>query len=168
MFASLPSGVYSLDFDLLGFDIEQRNNVTTRTAERADDLDVQLAVSAICECIVETPLSGTLVDVPGRIVDGSGRALAHAKLILRADAKHVVSGYSGIAGQFVARLPVGSTAQLTVSYEGFETSTRALAVRSKNSEAVLALRSVPASPLSSAQRLGRGCRCSGLFQHSGW
>lgn len=104
----------------------------------------------------------------GRIVDASGRALAHAKLTLRADAKHVVSGYSGVAGQFVARLSVGSTVKLTVSYDGFETTTRELAVRAKNSEAVLTLLAIRADRLPSAQRLGRGCRCASLFLHSGW
>lgn len=167
-FASLPSGDYSLDFDLLGFDVERRNDVPTRTSANAADIDVQLAVSTICECIVDPPLSGTLVDVPGRIVDVSGRALAHAKLMLRADARHVVSGYSGVAGQFIARLSVGSTAKLTVSYDGFETTTRDLAVRAKNFEAVITLFAIPAARSPRAERLERGCRCASLFRHSGW
>ena len=39
-FASLPSGEYSLDFDLLGFDIERRNEVPTSASPNAADVDV--------------------------------------------------------------------------------------------------------------------------------
>jgi hypothetical protein len=166
----LPAGAYSVDFDFPMFDIVRRNNVVVGSGATAPDLSVQLRVSTICECITYSGSPASrFVMVPGRLIDGTGRPLAHALLEIKGGPPRPNTGFSGLDGEFVARLPVGAKCALVVTHAGFGTTTRDLTVSGTNAEITIQLASKAAATLPELEAFGRGCRCpDSLFAHRGW
>jgi hypothetical protein len=165
----LPAGTYSVDFDFPMFDIVRRNNVIVGSEAAAHDVGIQLRVSTICECITySSPPASSFVTVPGRIIDSAGRPLAHALLEIQRAPPRPNTGFSGLDGQFVARLPVGAKCALVISHAGFVTTTRELVASRTNAEITIQLPAKAAATVPDLETFGRGCRCpDSLFAHRG-
>jgi hypothetical protein len=165
---NLGTGRYSVEIDFQGFDVVRRNNVIVSDAEAS--LVVELQVSTICECITYLdPPAGTFATVEGVILGADGRPLPHTSLEIRGAPPRQNRGYSGLAGEFTARLPIGSKCTLVVGRPGFVSTTRELQVASTNQPVTVRLDPEPAARLPDHEILGRPCRCAGaLFVHPGW
>ena len=166
----LPAGTYSVDFDFPMFDVVRRNNVIVGSGAAAHDVSTQLRVSTICECITySSPPASSFVTVPGRIIDSAGRPLAHALLEIQGGPPRANSGFSGLDGQFVARLPLGAKCGLVITHAGFMTTTRDLVVSGTSAEITIQLAAKAAAAVPDLETFSRGCRCpDSLFTHRGW
>jgi hypothetical protein len=134
----LPAGSYRVDHELHGFDLIRYNGVLVDELAVVR-LDVNLPVSAVCECVDLPPGAEGPARV-GQVLDDTGRPLPHAQLEL-ASSSHRFRNYADHEGRFQLRLPAAGTWTLTALDTGFASETRQLAAAAPES---IAFRLMPA------------------------
>jgi hypothetical protein len=158
-FQDLPDGGYRADFDLRGFDLIRLNHLHAGNTPPGI-IDAILKVSAICECITPGELP-PLAARTGRVVDTAGRPLPHAR-VEAVTSSYREAAYTDNEGQFVVRLPLDSTWQLTASDSGFGPMTRQVSGHDVE-PIVLRLDFEGTAGVPPQERLDRGCGCGRLF-----
>jgi hypothetical protein len=162
--APLQDGTHRVDFELLGFDLVRRNHVVVRHDAPAR-VDAALSASSACECLTLVPRS-PLRERDGRVVDESGRPLAHARLTIVSPVRRETA-YANGDGRFRVRLPLDQRWPLTVSDSGFAAVTQQLSGAAAE-PIVFKLAPVTTTGLPGTERFARGCRCpDDLFTHEG-
>src|SRR5262245_31118418 len=66
---NLAPGKYSVDFDLVAFDVRRMNDVTIPTSGLASPLDATLGISVLCDCGARQVDVADAVVITGRIAD---------------------------------------------------------------------------------------------------
>jgi hypothetical protein len=162
-FASLPDGIYRIDFEILGFDMTRRNHVRVHKNVPAS-VDATLVVSAICDCVSVID-AVDLRERSGQVVNTSGRALAHARLEIVTPLHHEVR-YADGAGRFQVRLPIAESWPLVASDSGFGTVTVHVSAAA-DGPIVLRLPHVGTTGVPDTERLRAPCCPSALFTREG-
>lgn len=154
-FDRLPDGVYRVDFDLPGFELVRRNRVLV-SGDKAANIDAELHLRAICECLtVETPTPWA--QRLGQVIDNAGHPLPHARV--------EVVGYETATtdseGRFLVRVPASGTLTLTATDTGFRSTTEHVS-GDDAATVVLSLEHVGITGVPDVQRFG-GCQCQGRY-----
>ena len=149
----LSAGRYRVDHELPGFDLIRFNGVLVGESAVAR-LDVNLPVSAVCEC-VDYPVDLEATARPGQVFDDAGRPLPHAQLELAAPG-HRFRNYADHEGRFRLRLPKSGTWTLTALDSGFGSETRPLTAGSP-ADVVFRLKPVSGDAIRNVERLVGPC-----------
>jgi hypothetical protein len=160
-FDSLPDDIYSVDFEIMGFDLIRRNHVRVRQDATAN-VDATLPVSAICECVRVTEPT-ELRERSGQVVDEAGRPLARARLEISTPLRHEFA-YADNEGRFRVRLPLNESWPLTASASGFAAVKQHVS-GTTDLPMVFRLPHVGAMVVPDTERFKRPCCPLDLFTH---
>ena len=154
-FDVLPDGVYRIDFDLRGFELVRRNHVRV-SRETEANIDAQLSVRAICECLTRA-LPIPWVQRSGQVTSKTGHPLPHARIEVIGREALSADG----EGRFLVRVPVNETLSLTATDTGFRPVTQQFSGVDVSS-VVLGLEYMGITGVPDVQRFG-GCECPGGY-----
>ncbi len=126
-------------------------------------VDAVLSVSSACECVT-IPLT-TAAPRPGQVVDETNRPIPYARVELTGPARRAAA-YADKEGRFLVRVPIDGLWSISASQGGFDVTTQQLSAASSE-PLVIRLRYVGSQGPPSAERIGRGCRCSDLITGEG-